>query len=75
MDVFFHWIFLHTPHHVDMRIPCYHLSEAAGAIRDAFPDRTIDRKLRIREFVEGTRTCKLYDFEEGTWLSYRAARS
>ena len=73
MDFFFHWIFIHTPHHVDMRIPCYHLPKAAQAIKEAFPERTIDRKLRIREFVENTRTCKLYDFEAGRWLPYSAA--
>jgi omega-6 fatty acid desaturase (delta-12 desaturase) len=73
LNLFFHSIFVHTPHHVDMRIPCYHLSEAAESIREAFPDRTIDRKLRIREFVAGTRICKLYDFEAGHWLPYSAA--
>jgi len=73
MNFFFHWIFLHTPHHVDMRIPCYHLPEAARAIGEAFPDRTIDRTLRIREYIEGARTCKLYDFEAGQWLPYSAA--
>ncbi len=75
LNVFFHWIFVHTPHHVDMRIPCYRLTAAARAIREAFPERTIDRKLRLRGYLMTTRTCKLYDFEEGTWLSYRAART
>ena len=75
LNVFFHWIFVHTPHHVDMRIPCYRLTAAARAIREAFPDRTIDRKLRLRTYLMTTHTCKLYDFEEGTWLSYRAART
>ena len=41
-------------------------------LTSAFPERTIDRKLRIREFVENTRTCKLYDFEAGRWLPYSA---
>ena len=58
-----------------MRIPCYRLTAAARAIREAFPDRTIDRKLRLRTYLMTTHTCKLYDFEEGTWLSYRAART
>ena len=75
IDLFFHWIFVHTPHHVDMRIPCYRLNEAAREITAAFPDRTIDRKLRLRTYLMSTRTCKLYDFEEGTWLSYRAAHT
>src|SRR5262249_39714195 len=32
LNVFYHNIFLHVPHHVDMRIPFYHLREAADAI-------------------------------------------
>jgi fatty acid desaturase len=56
-----------------MRIPCYHLPKAAQAIKEAFPERTIDRKLRIREFVKNTRTCKLYDVEAGRWHPYSAA--
>ena len=51
----------------------YQYVEAARAIGEAFPDRTIDRTLRIREYVEGARTCKLYDFEAGQWLPYSAA--
>jgi len=32
-ELFFHWIMVHLPHHVDMRIPCYRLPEAARAIQ------------------------------------------
>ncbi|MFQ5557214.1 MAG: fatty acid desaturase [Acidimicrobiales bacterium] len=69
--LFFHSIFVHTPHHVDMRIPCYHLEAAAAAILDAFPDRAIDRKMRWRDYLATTRTCKLHDFDAGTWHTYR----
>ncbi|NNE73483.1 MAG: fatty acid desaturase [Acidimicrobiales bacterium] len=72
-DLFFHSIFIHTPHHVDMRIPCYHLAGAAEAIKAAFPDRVIDRKLRLRDYFRATRTCKLYDFDNHEWLPYAAA--
>lgn len=71
--LFFHNIFVHVPHHVDMRIPCYHLEEAATAIEQAFPDVVTDRRFRIRDYVRATRTCKLYDFELGHWVPYSAA--
>jgi omega-6 fatty acid desaturase (delta-12 desaturase) len=71
--LFFHSIFIHMPHHVDMRIPCYHLDEAAEAIDAAFPGRVIDRRFRMRDYVAITRHCKLQDFETGEWLPYRAA--
>jgi len=69
-DLFFHWIMVHVPHHVDMRIPCYRLPEAARAIKAAFPDDVIERPIRWRHYRRATRLCKLYDFERGTWLPY-----
>jgi omega-6 fatty acid desaturase (delta-12 desaturase) len=74
-DVFYHWIMVHLPHHVDMRIPCYRLPQAARAIAEAFPDEVVERPIRVRDYVEATRACKLHDFETGTWLTYEAARA
>jgi acyl-lipid omega-6 desaturase (Delta-12 desaturase) len=73
LDFFFHWIMIHIPHHVDMRIPMYNLEAAADAIRDAYPDTVHDEPLRFRDFVDNTRQCKLYDFDDGRWLTYREA--
>jgi omega-6 fatty acid desaturase (delta-12 desaturase) len=73
LNFFFHWIMVHIPHHVDVRIPMYNLEEAAEAIKAEFPDVVHDEKLRFRDFIRNTRVCKLYDFEEGRWLSYREA--
>jgi omega-6 fatty acid desaturase (delta-12 desaturase) len=61
---------IHVPHHVDMRVPMYHLEEAAAAIEANFPDTVIDQPLRFRDFVTNSRACKLYDFEAGRWLTY-----
>jgi omega-6 fatty acid desaturase (delta-12 desaturase) len=73
LDLFFHWIMIHLPHHVDVRVPMYRLELAAEAIKTAFPDVVHDRPLRFRDFVANTRTCKLYDFERGRWLGYAEA--
>lgn len=73
MDFFFHWIMIHIPHHVDMRIPMYKLEVAADAIKAAYPDTVHDEPLRFRDFVRNTRQCKLYDFDEGRWLTYAEA--
>lgn len=69
-DFFFHWIMVHLPHHVDMRIPCYRLPEASRAIAAAFPDDVDERPIRLRDYLRSTRACKLYDFEHGRWLPY-----
>ena len=66
INFFLHWIMVHVPHHVDMRVPMYQLEEAAEAIEAAFPGTVIDKQLRLRDYVGQTRACKLYDFDEGS---------
>jgi acyl-lipid omega-6 desaturase (Delta-12 desaturase) len=73
LDFFLHWIMVHVPHHVDMRIPMYNLDIAADAIKAAYPDTVHDEPLRFRDFVANTRQCKLYDFDDGRWLTYAEA--
>jgi len=70
LDFFFHWIMVHIPHHVDMRIPMYNLELAADAIKAAYPDVVHDEPLRFREFIANTGKCKLYDFDTHEWLTY-----
>jgi len=72
-NFFLHWIMVHTPHHVDMRIPMYNLEKAAASIEEAFPGTVVDRPLRFRDFIANSRRCKLYDFDAGRWLTYREA--
>ncbi len=74
LDLFFHNIFLHVPHHVDMRIPFYGLPEAADAILRHFPDVVHEKRLSLRAYLAATRQCKLYDFEHGVWLRYGEER-
>jgi omega-6 fatty acid desaturase (delta-12 desaturase) len=69
-DFFFHSIMVHLPHHVDMRIPCYRLTEAAHAIAEAFPGDVDERPIRISDYRRSVKACKLYDFEQQTWLPY-----
>ena len=70
-NFFFHWIFVHVPHHVDVRIPCYHLTRAAESIKEAFPGIVAERKMRLGDYIRTTRACKLFDFDTGRWYSYR----
>jgi omega-6 fatty acid desaturase (delta-12 desaturase) len=75
LNAFFHNIFVHVPHHVDVRIPWYSLPAAADAIAAAFPGAVTVRPLRLRDYVANTHACKLYDFRAQQWLAYSAARS
>lgn len=73
LNFFFHWIMVHLPHHVDMRIPMYNLELATDAIKEAFPGVVHDEPLRFMDFVRNTRVCRLYDFDEQRWYTYREA--
>ncbi len=74
LNFFFHWIMVHIPHHVDMRIPMYNLELAADSIKAAYPDVVRDEPLRFVDFVRNSRSCKLYDFDAGNWLTYEDAK-
>ncbi len=73
LNFFIHWIMVHVPHHVDMRIPMYNLEAAAAAIEEAFPGTVHTAPLRFRDFVKSSRLCKLYDFDEARWTTYAEA--
>lgn len=70
--LWFHNICVHVPHHVDARIRFDHLPKAAAAIDAAYPNTVRSSKFSIRQYFRTTRACKLYDFEAGRWLPYRA---
>lgn len=70
LDFFLHKIMIHVPHHVDMRIPFYHLEEAAEHIKSHFPNVVQDRPLHISDYFHFTRRCKLYDFHTEEWMDY-----
>lgn len=71
--LYLHNIFVHVPHHVDMRIPYYHLPRAGRAITAAF-EGVAHRKMRLADYLRTTRRCKLYDFDAGRWFTYQEAR-
>jgi len=73
LNLFYHNIFLHVPHHVDMRIPFYKLDEAAEAIRARFGDVVREKDFSFADYLRTTRYCKLYDFESERWLRYDEA--
>lgn len=73
--LWFHDIFVHVPHHVDARIPFHRLPAAARAIATAYPDTVRVGRWSLREYLRTTRSCKLYDFDGGRWLTYPATRS
>ncbi len=74
LNFFYLNIFLHVPHHVDVRIPFHALPEAAAAIAAEYGDSVRERPLRFRDYLRDVHRCKLYDFDRQRWLPYAAAR-
>jgi omega-6 fatty acid desaturase (delta-12 desaturase) len=63
-------IMQHTAHHVDPKIPLYHLLESQQALEERFgTDMTVE-KWSFRGYRELFRICQLYDYEKGRWISY-----
>jgi omega-6 fatty acid desaturase (delta-12 desaturase) len=75
LDLIWFNIFLHVPHHLDPRLPCYRLRDAVAELLEQFPGVVIARRMRFRDYWSATRACKLYDFERGQWLRYRDLRA
>lgn len=73
LNFFYHNIFLHTPHHVDARIPFYGLPAAVKALRERYADVMVERRYRFADYWRTTRACKLFDFDTGRWRTYAEA--
>ncbi len=73
INFFMHNIFLHVPHHVDMRIPFYGLPAAVDALREHFSDALRERDYHLADYIRTTRDCKLFDLDAGVWRNYRGA--
>jgi omega-6 fatty acid desaturase (delta-12 desaturase) len=70
LNAFLHNIFVHAPHHIDVRIPFWNLPAAARALRASGEAPLRERPLRLRDYLAATRTCKLFDYERGVWVDY-----
>lgn len=74
LDWFLHHIFIHTPHHLDSRIPYYRLPTAWRQLRPAVAGLDVlEYRLRLRAALGVFASCKLYDYETDRW--HRFTRS
>jgi acyl-lipid omega-6 desaturase (Delta-12 desaturase) len=60
----------HTAHHVDPRIPLYHLAKAQAVIMELLGDDIVTIKFTFKGFLETLSKCKLYDYENHQWLDF-----
>ncbi|MCB1322310.1 MAG: fatty acid desaturase [Leptospiraceae bacterium] len=72
-NFFLHDIYIHMPHHVQVRIPFYNLKKALAGIKSVYGDFVIERATPFRDYLRSTRACKLFDSRTGRWYRYADA--
>lgn len=70
-----HHIMDHTAHHVDTRIPLYHLPDAQVEMERSYPGDVIVSPFSWPNLRYVLRKCQLYDYARQQWLPFSAARS
>jgi omega-6 fatty acid desaturase (delta-12 desaturase) len=71
IELLLHNIMEHTAHHIDTRIPLYHLSNAQQAVEAAFgTERVIAERFSFAGMSSVFRSCQLYDYDAHRWLTF-----
>jgi acyl-lipid omega-6 desaturase (Delta-12 desaturase) len=74
-EMFLHNIMIHTPHHVDIRIPFYNLKKAYADLKETYGDYILEYRFSWPRVARIFKKCKLYDFEEKKWLTFAEAQA
>jgi len=74
-ELLIHNIMIHVPHHVDSRIPFYHLKRAYADLRREYGGFIHEYRFHWSTVWGIFRRCKLYDFDRQVWYSFREARA
>ncbi len=72
-ELLVHNIMIHVPHHVDPKIPFYHLKRAYADLQREYGEFIHEYRFRWSTVRMIFRRCQLYDFEKKVWYSFREA--
>ena len=70
-DTLTHAILIHTPHHVDTKIPFYRLHRAAADLQPVVGDHILEYQFHWSDVRAIFKTCQLYDYRAKTWHRFR----
>ncbi len=65
-----HHILVHTPHHVDTRIPFYRLPKAWKELTGRYGNDVVTYRLRLSTVRHIFRSCQLFDFDTKVWSRF-----
>lgn len=60
----------HTAHHIDSRIPMYHLAKAQKVLVKLLGDNVSTVNFTFKSFLSTMKKCKLYDYDNHLWLDF-----
>lgn len=70
-----HNVMEHTAHHIDPRIPLYHLPAAQAVIMELLGDDIMTIPFSFQDTIKTMRCCKLYDYDNHCWLDFNGDRT
>jgi omega-6 fatty acid desaturase (delta-12 desaturase) len=70
-NILLHNIMTHVPHHLDVRVPFYHLPEAYQALKKEYGAYIHEYEFKWRDAFKIFKQCKLYDFEHKVWMDFK----
>jgi acyl-lipid omega-6 desaturase (Delta-12 desaturase) len=74
-QILLHHIMTHIPHHLDVRIPFYHLPEAYEALKKEYGQYIHEYEFKWSYVLNIFKQCKIYDFENKIWMNFEEAES
>ena len=74
-NVVSHNVMEHTAHHVDPRIPLYHLPAAQVVIMELLGDDMMTISFSFQDTLLTMKRCKLYDYDNHCWLDFNGDRT
>jgi acyl-lipid omega-6 desaturase (Delta-12 desaturase) len=66
----FHNVMDHTAHHVDPRVPLYHLPEAQQKIEKSHLRHIVQHRFTLHSLSRTLKVCQLYDYANHCWLDF-----
>ena len=70
LNYLMHNVYDHAAHHVNPRVPFYHLSDATAKLNELAGPRAISEPFSFKRLHQTLKTCKLYDYENYRWLDF-----
>jgi acyl-lipid omega-6 desaturase (Delta-12 desaturase) len=65
-----HNIMDHTAHHVDTKVPLYHVTDAQEQLEQTFAGEVVREPFTFAALRRTFDTCQLYDYERHQWLDF-----